>query len=35
MRRFTWHGWHVTGNLRGDSDRYLATRGARRVRWLF
>jgi hypothetical protein len=35
VRRFTWHGWHVTGNLRGDSDRYLATRGARRVRWLF
>jgi len=35
VRRFTWHGWQVTGNLRGDSDRYLATRGARRVRWLF
>jgi hypothetical protein len=35
VRRFTWHGWQVTGDLRGDTDRYLATRDARRVRWLF
>jgi hypothetical protein len=35
VRRFTWHGWQVTGDLRGSSDRYLATRGSRRVRWLF
>jgi hypothetical protein len=35
VRRFTWRGWQVTGDLRGSTDRYLATRGARRVRWLF
>jgi len=35
VRRFTWHGWRVTGDLRPDTDRYLATRGGRRVRWLF
>jgi hypothetical protein len=35
IRRFTWHGWQVTGDLRGSTDRYLAMRGARRVRWLF
>jgi hypothetical protein len=36
IRRFTWNGWIVTGNLRGDSDRYAATRGGgRRVTWRF
>jgi hypothetical protein len=35
IRRFTWRGWKVTGNLRPSSDRYLATKGARRVRWRF
>ena len=35
IRRFNWRGWRVTGNLRGDSDRYLATRNGRRVRWRF
>jgi hypothetical protein len=35
VRRFTWHGWEVTGDLRGPHDRYVAKRGARRVRWLF
>ena len=35
IRRFTWHGWRVTGNLRGDHDRYLATRAGRRIRWVF
>lgn len=35
IRRFTWNGWSVTGDLRGSTDRYLATRGAKRVRWLF
>jgi len=35
MRRFTWHGWRVTGNLRGSSDRYVAARGTKRVRWVF
>jgi hypothetical protein len=35
IRRFAWRGWQVTGNLRGSSDRYLAVRGAKRVRWRF
>jgi hypothetical protein len=35
VRRFRWNGWRVVGDLRGASDRYLATRGARRVRWTF
>ena len=35
IRRFKWGGWRATGNLRGDSDRYLATKGSRRVRWRF
>ena len=35
VRRFTWNGWRVVGDLRGTTDRYLASRGARRVRWVF
>jgi hypothetical protein len=35
VRRFTWKGWRVTGDLRGASDRYVARRGAMRVRWRF
>ena len=35
VRHFTWNGWQVTGDIRGSTDRYLATRGERRVRWLF
>ena len=35
IRTFWWNGWHVTGDLRGDSDRYVARRGAKRVRWRF
>jgi hypothetical protein len=35
VRRFTWRGWRVTGDLRGSSDRYVAKRGDRRVRWRF
>ena len=35
IRRFDWRGWRVTGNLRGSSDRYVAARGAKRVRWRF
>lgn len=35
VRRFTWHRWRVTGDLRGSADRYLATRGGKRVRWVF
>ncbi len=35
VRRFTWNGWSVTGDLRGDSDSYYAVKGSRRVRWRF
>jgi hypothetical protein len=35
IRRYHWNGWTVTGNLRGDHDRYLAVRGSRHVRWRF
>lgn len=35
IRRFTWRGWQVTGDLRRSRDRYVATRGEQRVRWRF
>jgi len=35
FRRFTWHGWRVTGDLRPARDRYIARKGDRRVRWRF
>lgn len=36
IRRFTWHGWKVVGDLRGNSDRYVASRpGGKRVLWRF
>jgi len=35
VRTFSWNGWRVTGDLRGDSDTYVAARGSRRVRWVF
>jgi hypothetical protein len=35
IRTFTWNGWKVRGDLRPASDRYVATRGSRRVRWRF
>lgn len=35
IRRFTWNGWRVRGDLTGASDRYVATRGSRRVTWRF
>jgi len=35
VRRFSWNGWRVTGDLRPDRDRYVARRGDRRVRWRF
>jgi hypothetical protein len=34
-RRFTWHGWSVTGDLRPDHDRYVARKDGRQVRWRF
>lgn len=35
IRAFRWRQWSVTGDLRGDSDRYVAKSGDRRVRWIF
>jgi hypothetical protein len=35
IRRLNWLGWAVTGDLRPAHDRYVAVRGAQRVRWRF
>jgi hypothetical protein len=35
VRRFTWHGWRVRGDLRGSHDRYVARRDGKRVTWRF
>ena len=35
IKRFTWRGWKVTGDLRPASDRYVAKKGRKRVRWRF
>ena len=35
IRSFKWRRWRVTGNLRGDTDRYVAKSAGRRVRWVF
>lgn len=35
VRTFYWGGWKVKGDLRGNSDSYLAVRGSKRVRWRF
>lgn len=35
VRTFYWGGWKVRGDLRGNSDSYLAVRGSKRVRWRF
>jgi hypothetical protein len=35
VRTLTWNGWRVTGDLRPSSDRYVATKGGKRVRWRF
>jgi len=35
VRRFSWKGWRVTGDLRYSSDRYVATRDGKRVSWRF
>lgn len=35
VRRITWHGWAVRGDVRGESDSYVATSGAKRVSWRF
>jgi hypothetical protein len=33
--RVRWRGWRVRGDLKPDSDRYVARKGSRRVRWRF
>lgn len=36
VRRFRWRQWSVIGDLRGNSDRYVArARGGKRVSWRF
>jgi hypothetical protein len=35
FRRFSWHGWAVTGDLQPERDRYVARRNGRQVRWRF
>jgi len=35
VRTYSWNGWRVTGDLRGSSDRYVATKSGDRVRWRF
>jgi hypothetical protein len=35
IRSFTWDGWKVSGDLRGNNDKYVASKGSRRVRWRF
>jgi hypothetical protein len=35
FRRFRWHGWSVTGDLRPAHDRYVARKDGRQVRWRF
>jgi hypothetical protein len=33
--RVTWRGWRVRGDIKPSSDRYVARKGDRRVRWRF
>jgi hypothetical protein len=35
VRHLTWEGWKVSGDLRGNSDKYVAGKGSKRVRWRF
>ena len=35
IRSFSWEGWKVSGDLRGDHDKYVASKGSKRVRWRF
>jgi hypothetical protein len=35
VKRFTWNGWRVRGDLRGEHDSYVATKADRRIRWRF
>jgi hypothetical protein len=35
VRTFTWDGWKVSGDLRGNNDKYVASKCSKRVRWRF
>jgi hypothetical protein len=35
IRRFTYRGWRVTGDLRPSTDRYTAKRGRKKITWVF
>lgn len=35
VRRYTWNGWRVAGDLRPESDKYTARKGGMAVRWRF
>ena len=35
VRHFKWHGWNVTGDIRGATDGYVAKREGKRVSWRF
>jgi hypothetical protein len=35
VRTFAWDGWKVSGDLRGNNDKYVASKGSKRVRWRF
>jgi hypothetical protein len=35
VRRYTWNGWRITGDLRPELDRYTARKGSRVVTWRF
>jgi hypothetical protein len=35
VKRLTWNGWRVSGDLRGERDSYVARKGDDVVRWRF
>ena len=35
IRRATWNGWKIRGDLRGNHDSYTATKNGHRVTWQF
>lgn len=35
IRTYTWKGWSVKGDLRPASDKYVARKGGKVVRWRF
>jgi hypothetical protein len=35
IRRYSWNGWNVVGDIRSDVDEYVAKRSGKRVGWVF